>query len=155
VRTAFDESEPVRLQIPSIGVDANFQRLNPGPDGVLPPPTNNRDVGWWADGPEPGEPGAAVVAGHVDSKRGPAVLFDLRKLKPGAEVLVTTADATTVRFMVDSVERFPKAEFPTERVYTGSEPGTAQLRLVTCGGAFNHTSRHYKDNVIAFATLGG
>ncbi len=38
------------------------------------------------------------------------------------------------------------------------EPGAtvdAQLRLITCGGAFDPGARSYEDNVIAFATLVG
>jgi hypothetical protein len=34
----------------------------------------------------------------------------------------------------------------------GPTPG-ATLRLITCGGSFDHASGHYRDNMIAFAHL--
>ena len=30
---------------------------------------------------------------------------------------------------------------------------TPVLRLVTCGGQFDHSTRHYRSNIIVFATL--
>jgi hypothetical protein len=50
------------------------------------------------------------------------------------------------------VEHYAKSVFPTADVY-GNTQGP-ELRLVTCGGDFDQTSGHYKDNVVVFARLG-
>jgi sortase family protein len=78
------------------------------------------------------------------------VFFRLRQLVPGDEIAVDRADGSTVVFAVERVERHPKDAFPTEAVY-GPTPD-ARLRLVTCGGDFDRSTRHYVDNVVVFAT---
>ena len=144
-------ANPVRLRIPSLGVDAAFQELRTNEVGVLDAPEGRFDVGWWVDGPEPGEPGAAVIPGHVNFD-GPGVFLDLDTLTPGAEVTVEDAAGEAHTFVITSVERFPKSEFPTDRVYSSADAtgGKAEIRLVTCGGAFNESQRSYVDNVVAF-----
>jgi hypothetical protein len=141
--------DPVRVAIPGIGVDAPVVPLGLGPGGELVPPTGVVETGWWQAGPEPGEPGPAVIAGHVDSRRGPAVFHRLRELVPGDRVEVIRADGSGVAFAVERIERHPKQAFPTDAVYGATDGPT--LRLVTCGGAFDHSTGHYVDNVIVFA----
>ena len=143
-------SDPVRLRAPDIDVDAAVIPLGLEPDGTLEVPQGFSETGWYTAGPEPGEPGPAVIAGHVDSKRVPAVFFRLRELRPGAIVEVDGEDGSTVRFSVDRIERHPKDQFPTDMVYGLSDE--VVLRLVTCGGTFDRSSGHYRDNVIVFAT---
>jgi sortase (surface protein transpeptidase) len=141
---------PVRLRIPSIGVRTSLERLGRVGDGTVEVPRRWERAGWYTEGFRPGQPGPAVILGHVDSKSGPAVFFELRNLRPGASVLVDRADGTTVRFRVTGVERYRKTRFPSDLVYFPTlEPS---LRLVTCGGTFDATSGHYRDNVIALAT---
>ncbi|WP_406348247.1 class F sortase [Streptomyces sp. NBC_00144] len=146
-------SEPTRLTIPTIAVDAPFTPLDLDTSGKLnPPPADNTNmVGWYRGGATPGERGAAIVAGHVDTKTGPAVFLLLRTLKRGNEVDIARKDGTVATFKVDSVETFSKADFPDKRVY-GDTPD-AQLRLITCGGEYNRAAQDYEDNVVVFAHL--
>jgi sortase (surface protein transpeptidase) len=146
---------PVRLEIPAIRVDTGLQRLGQEQDGTVEVPKGPHQwdmAGWYAEGTRPGDPGSAVILGHVDSKSdGPAVFFRLRDLRRGDEIKVVRADGSTVRFAVDRTEQFPKSRFPTDDVYYPTlTPG---LRLVTCGGSFDATAGHYRSNVIVFATL--
>jgi hypothetical protein len=149
---------PVRLEIARIGVDTALQRLGQDPGGAVEVPTGPRqwlDAGWYAGegGTRPGDPGSAVILGHVDSRRGPAVFYRLRELRAGDPVVVVRADGSRVRFVVERVERYPKRRFPTEDVYYPTL--TPKLRLVTCGGTFDPAAGHYRDNVIVFARLSG
>jgi sortase (surface protein transpeptidase) len=137
---------PQRLRIPDIDVDAALQLLHLQPDGTLAPPQGWVDAGWYADGTRPGETGPAVIAGHVDSKQGPAVFYRLDKLRPGALVEVLR-DGRWIAFRVTEVARYPKNSFPTGRVY-GPTPDP-QLRLITCGGVFDRGS--YLDNTVVYA----
>jgi len=141
---------PVRLQVPAAGIDVPLIDLGVAGDGTLEVPADYQQVGWFDGGPPPGDVGPAVVAGHVDSKSGPAPFFRLRDLAPGDEVRVTRADGTVVTFRVDGVEQYAKDAFPTATVY-GPVPGPA-LRLVTCGGSFDRSSGHYRDNVVVYAS---
>jgi sortase (surface protein transpeptidase) len=144
---------PVRIWIPSIGVRTRLVRLGVNPDGTLQVPTDFSIAGWYALGPGPGQPGAAVIAGHVDSTEGPAVFYRLGELARGDTVRIALADRTEVRFRVYAVREYPKSAFPTSLVY----PGTAapELRLVTCGGSFDDQTGHYLDNVVVFARRSG
>jgi sortase (surface protein transpeptidase) len=145
------EVHPVHLRIPAIAVDAAaLVPLGLGPDHQLEAPAKFEDVGWYAAGPVPGDPGPAVIAAHVDSRSGPAPFFRLRDLKGGDEVFVTRSDGQETRFVVDSVQRYPKNAFPTDAVY-GSAPGSA-LRLITCGGSFDAAKRSYRDNIVVYAS---
>jgi sortase (surface protein transpeptidase) len=98
----------VRIRIPVIGVDAPVQPLTVDQNGILPPPDTYKGTGWWRDGLEPGERGPAVIAGHVDSKRGPAVFFRLADLGSGDQILVDRADGTTAVFTTQRIERHDK-----------------------------------------------
>jgi hypothetical protein len=142
---------PRRLLIPTIGVDSRLQRLGRNADGSVEVPLEWQVAGWFAEGPAPGERGPAVILGHVDSRTGPAVFYHLRELQPGDAILVKHAQGRVSKFLVDRVEQFDKNGFPTQAVYFPTlEP---VLRLITCGGDFDHSSGHYRDNVIAFASL--
>jgi len=144
---------PTRVRIPSIGVDSELALLGVDADGVLVPPADFDRAGWFSGSPLPGEVGPAVIAGHVDSRDGPAVFFRLRDLVPGDAVLVDRADGSSARFTVSGADRYPKDGFPTQDVY-GATP-RAELRLITCGGAFDRDRRSYVDNVVVSAVLAG
>ncbi|MFC0032211.1 class F sortase [Micromonospora chaiyaphumensis] len=145
-------SEPVRVTIPRIGVDADIVPVATDENGALevPPLDHPEMVGWYRRGPTPGEAGNAVLVGHVDTLRGPAVFFDLGRLRPGDTVEVTRTDGRVAVFSVDGVGAYPKERFPTERVYGGG--AEARLRLITCGGRFNPRIGSYPDNIVVFAT---
>jgi Sortase domain len=142
---------PRWIKIPAIGVAAPVIPLGLNKDRTLQVPQDYRETGWYRAGPKPGQLGPAVIMGHVDSKTGPAVFYRLRELKRGDKIVILGAHARTVRFRVNGLERWPKAAFPTRRVY-GRTRGSV-LRLVTCSGAFNASSGHYVDNTIVFASL--
>jgi Sortase domain len=149
VRIYQEVPPPVRLRVPAVQIDTPLQRLGRAADQTVEVPTDFGVAGWFGDGPRPGQPGPAVILGHVDSRSGPAVFFPLVRVVPGAEVQVDRADGSTVSFRVTSVVKVPKAEFPTELVYGPTlQPS---LRLVTCGGPFDQAAGSYLDNVIVSA----
>lgn len=150
---ALPRSAPKRVRIPEIAVDAPFTQLSIGPTGQLdaPPAGDKNLVGWFKDGAAPGERGSAIIAGHVDTKTGPAVFLQLESLKPGSTINITREDGVIATFKVDSVETFNKARFPSDRVY--ADAPTAQLRVITCGGAYDRKVKDYVDNIVVFAHL--
>jgi Sortase domain len=143
---------PVRVEIPKIGVASSLGRLGRAPDGTVEVPRRFDVAGWYAPGTRPGDPGSAVILGHVDSERaGPAVFFRLRELRRGDQIRVARADGSSVRFAVQRTEQYDKQRFPTDEVYYPTL--TPALRLVTCGGEFDDAAGHYRSNVIVFAAL--
>jgi sortase (surface protein transpeptidase) len=114
-------------------------------------PTNYTEPGWYKLGPSPGQVGSAVILGHVDNTKGPAVFFKLKSLKTGDKVDVSLADGAIAHFIVKTVATYLKAQFPSQEVY-GSH-GYSGLQLVTCGGQFDSATGHYLSNVVAYTTL--
>ncbi len=150
---ALPRSVPTRISIPAIGVDAPFTKLSLDPSGRLqvPPMDNKNLVGWFREGASPGERGASIVVGHLDTQSGPAVFADLESLEAGNSVDIARADGVVAHFEVDSVQTFSKSDFPDDKVY--ADTATPTLRLITCGGTFNRTAKDYEDNVVVFAHL--
>ncbi len=144
---------PVALRIPSIGVSAPVVGLGLNADRTLqvPPLTyaGTHEAGWYKLGPAPGQAGAAVIVGHVDSTSGPAVFYRLGTLAPGSAVQVIAANCETASFVITSVEQYPKDNFPTKQVYGPTTD--AELRLITCGGTFDPATGHYLSNIVAYA----
>ncbi|PZG15960.1 class F sortase [Spongiactinospora gelatinilytica] len=147
-----DAAKPVVLHLPSVGVSTRMVGLRMDRRGRLAAPARFDVAGWNVAGPEPGEPGVAVVAGHVDSRTGPAVFYRLRHLKPGDPVHVERADGTSVTFTVRRLAQYPKTRIPDQVVYGATKD--PQLRLITCAGAFDPGRRGYRDNLVVFADRG-
>ncbi|MEW1868855.1 class F sortase [Streptomyces caelestis] len=146
-------SEPTRLLIPAIDVDAPFTDLAIGGKGRLepPPPHDTNLVGWYAKGVSPGERGTAIIAGHVDTTTSPAVFARLGELEKGDRFRVLRADGSKATFVVDETESFEKDDFPDERVY--ADTPDAQVRLITCAGDYDRAVKDYTENLVVFAHL--
>jgi hypothetical protein len=151
VRTYDQVAPPVHLQIPAIDVSTPLVKLGRLPDGTLQVPKAWGTAGWYDQGPRPGQPGPAVILGHVDSKSGPAVFYRLQALRPGDTVRVGLADGRTLVFRVQRLQRYPKNEFPTQAVYFPTLG--RELRLINCGGDFDYARDSYVDNIVVYATL--
>lgn len=144
-------AEPEALDIPRIGARSTLVPLGLNADETIevPPVTQPMRAGWYRLGPAPGEPGPAVVLGHVDGGGRPGIFHRLKELVPGDEVLVSRKDGSTVTFAVTRVEQIDKDEFPTEAVY--GDTARPELRLITCGGGFDRAAHSYRDNIIVYA----
>jgi hypothetical protein len=146
-------SLPVTLSIPAIGLKVPLSQLGLNPNGTVEVPANFTEPGWYRFGPSPGQTGSAVILGHVDSYRGPAVFFRLRTLRAGDQVEVALADGVLAHFVVREVAMYPKAHFPTRLVY--GPHGYSGLQLVTCGGVFDAEAGSYLSNVVVYTSLVG
>ena len=143
-------ASPVLLTIPLIGVKTQLVTLGLAVGGALQVPSSTSVAGWYTGSPRPGSVGSAIIVGHIDSLTGPGVFYRLPELRPGDDVYVKRADGTTAEFHVTSVQTYLKDHFPTETVY-GPTPD-AELRLITCGGAFDAATHHYLSNIVVYAT---
>ncbi|MFI9052291.1 class F sortase [Streptomyces sp. NPDC053427] len=143
-----------RVAVPSLKISAPVVPLGLDKDGWIaaPPARNPNLAGWYADGPAPGEPGTAVIVGHVDLYTGPAVFYRLGSLTKGRTIRVTRKDGRTVLFEVYGIQVFAKEHFPARRVYGAT--GRPELRLLTCGGGYS-ASGGYAGNVVVFARMTG
>ncbi|MCT4352206.1 class F sortase [Streptomyces sp. Je 1-79] len=149
-RAGETETSPARVSIPSLGIDSDLMRLGLHDDGTVevPPAEKGMTAGWYTGNPRPGEPGAAVIIGHNDTRFGKAVFHDLKRIRKGATVEVRDSRGGTVRFTVTATESVAKDAFPTRKVYGATRERS--LRLITCDGAFD-AAGHPVDNLIVYA----
>jgi hypothetical protein len=151
---SLSRSLPVSVNIPAIGVSSKLLHLGLNSDGTMQVPslTTSADVAaWYKYSATPGQIGASVIEGHVDSYRGPAVFFRLGALRPGDAVDVTLADGITAIFRVTGVREYLKSNFPAKSIYGST--GYAALRLITCGGTFDYATGHYLSSTVVLASL--
>jgi sortase (surface protein transpeptidase) len=148
------KSEPVSVDVPKIGAHSSLVPLGVNADNTIevPPLSQPMQAGWYTYGPTPGELGPAVILGHVDGNKKPGIFYRLKELVPGDKIAVARKDGTTADFVVTKVDKVPKDDFP-KSVY--DDTPDAQLRLITCGGAFDRASHNYLDNIIVYAQLTG
>ena len=146
-------SVPVSVRIPGIEVNAPVMKVGKNADGTVqvPPLEDHNLTGWYQYGPTPGQRGAAVILGHVDSATGISVFYYLKDLHAGNKVYVTLADGKVATFAVDGVQKVAKDAFPTASVY--GKANYPSLRLITCGGTFDAATGHYLYNIIVYAHL--
>lgn len=140
---------PVGLRIDAIDVDAEIVAVGADASGreLAVPPTAEL-VAWYQYGPTPGAGGSAVLAAHVGYGGAAGAFVRLSDLPVGGEVIVDMADGRALRFRVTDVVQVPKPQLPTDSVF--ARDGAPRLVLVTCGGEFETSTRHYRDNIVAY-----
>jgi LPXTG-site transpeptidase (sortase) family protein len=145
-------SRATSLRIPSLGIDAPVVGVGLDDDRQLrtPPVDKPRLVGWYEDGPTPGESGTAVAVGHRDTMTGAAVFAALGQVEPGSRIEARRADGRTAVYTVDRVRVFDKSRFPDKEVYGPAR--RPELRVITCGGLYTRRTG-YSSNVVVFAHL--
>jgi hypothetical protein len=153
---AMDYAVPVHVDVPDAGIHADVMSLGLGPGGSLgvPPLSRAKSAAWYDRSPAPGQNGAAIIDAHVDSAlmsdyRG--AFYALGEVRPGQEIDVARADHTVAVFTVDEVQLAPKSDFPTHKVYAPT--AYPALRLITCGGDYDHKTHEYLGNTIVYAHL--
>ncbi|NEA63246.1 class F sortase [Streptomyces sp. SID12488] len=145
-------SRPSRLTLPYLDVEAPVVDLRLDRHGQLtaPPDDDSNLVGWYADGPSPGENGTVIVVGHRDTRAGPAVFVGLDEVTPGRRVELRRADGHTAVYTVYAVKTYDKAGFPSREVYGAR--ARPELRLITCGGDYDRRTG-YTGNIVVYAHL--
>ncbi|KAA5834478.1 class F sortase [Saccharopolyspora hirsuta] len=153
--TALAPSPPTWIEVPRIDARSSLVPLGLNPDRTVELPSVHEPMqaGWYRYSPTPGAVGPAVVLGHVNGDGQDGVFARLRELQPGDEIRIGRQDGQVARFVVHRMAQEPKSGFPADEVY--GDTADPQLRLITCGGAFDGTARSYRDNIIAFATFTG
>jgi hypothetical protein len=144
-------ARPIHVSVRAIGLEADVIPIGLDENRAIAVPERADIAGWWSGGYAAGERGPTVLVGHYDSKVAPGIFEELKKVGPGARVIVEQSDGSVFLYDVVRVEKVPKSEFPTEAVY-GPTPASS-LRLITCGGEFDNATRHYVDNTIVYADL--
>ncbi|HEY3466928.1 MAG TPA: class F sortase [Amycolatopsis sp.] len=153
VSVPFKGLRPTSVKIPKIGAESSLLAVAVKTDGSISVPSVHTPMqaAWYKLSPVPGDVGPAIVLGHVDGDKKPGIFYKLKDLVPGDEVDIDRSDGRKLKFVVDRVTQVPKDTFPREAVYGNSDK--PELRLITCGGAFDHAEHSYQDNIVVYANL--
>ena len=128
------DASPLRLVIPGISVDAPVEARGLDARRNLATPGDFNDVAWFNQGPVPGQPGNAVINGHVNWWTGSAVFTRLGELRPGDLVTVIRHDGNPVNFRVSGL-RTLAATARDASLFAISQAST--LTLITCTGPWD------------------
>lgn len=141
---------PQGLSLPGTTIEAPVVEVGVDGDGLVDVPSDGAVVGWYRWSAAPGSPGTTVLVGHVDTASdGAGALYDLAATRAGQRVLLTLGDGSTAEYEVVSLQSLPKADLAAAQVFR--RDGDHALVLVTCGGAFDRTTRTYAENVVVTA----
>ena len=149
-------SQPFRLRIPTIGVDAEVKSLGLDSLGKMDISKDPIFVTWYNLGPRPGETGNAVIAGHYGwLNNQPAVFDNLYKLKKGERIFIenmsTSADekGSVITFVVREIQIIGGYQNASEVFNSRDEK--SHLNLITCGGIWNEFTQNYSERLVIFA----
>ena len=141
-------SAPELLIVPEIELRAPIVPIEMDPDGVLDPPADVDEVGWWKRSAQPGATsGQTLVTGHTVHTGG-GVMNRLGDLRPGSLVQIQTPDGI-VDYETTKVFVYTKAQVAEHKQQLFSQNRKKmRLVLVTCTGWNGHD---YDSNIIVFA----
>ncbi|MBJ7609176.1 MAG: class F sortase [Candidatus Dormibacteraeota bacterium] len=150
-RALSTSSPPVEVTIPAIAVKSLLEGLRVNRDGSLQAPRDPNRVGWYSDGPAPGDKGAAVFAGHLDSTTAPAVFWRLAGLLPGDRIYVRRADGRILTFVVDHSAAYQRTNQAAPAAAYGASG--SELHLITCHGTYDANVGRYDQSLLVVAKL--
>lgn len=143
---------PRRITMDSVGINGFIQKVGVNDQNAMSVPTNIHVGGWFTDSVKPGEKGLSIIDGHVNGAYSGGIFVSLQRVAVGARFSIEFGDLTTKTFEVVSVQQVPEAS-SAELLFTKDTSIEAQLSLITCGGAFDSSSRTYEDRVIVKSKL--
>lgn len=143
---------PVRLEVSSVGINAKVESVGTDGNGAMKTPSSFSTVAWYSKGSKPGEPGNAVIAGHVNNALTKAGVFEyLSSVSVGDIVTVTDESGRQLRYAVRDIEEYPTDDAPTDIIFARSGP--SQLALITCAGDWDAKAHSFNQRLVVFAEL--
>ena len=143
---------PSTLSIPAIGVNANVEQVGTNAAGNVGTPHTFGDVAWYMLGPKPGEPGNAIIDGHVNNALTTAGVFEhLSDLKMGDAVILSDGTGRTLVYTVTKVKKYSDTNAPLPDIFSTSGP--SQLVLITCDGQWLDSAHSFDQRLVVYASL--
>lgn len=127
---------PVRIEIPSIAVDVPVEHLGLLDNGEMAVPDSINETSWYEPGYKIGEPGNAVIAGHVDDTIDPGVFYELHTLEKDDEIIIHGTDGEILTFTVYDKQLYDADEAPVDQIFGYSH--RSLLNLITCEGIYDY-----------------
>lgn len=139
---------PNRLKIPAIDVNAKIEVVGKDAKGRMDVPKQTDQVGWYRYGAKANQTGNVILAGHLDDTNGPAVFYDLAKVKRGHRIEVSAKTGEQVSYVVTNVMSYPVDQAPVGSIFGATL--AQRLTLITCVGTFTQ-SKGYDQRLVVTA----
>ncbi|MBA2363298.1 MAG: sortase [Chloroflexia bacterium] len=142
---------PARFLIntPKLKVDAAVEHVTYAPNSrAMDVPKKWENVAWFEPGYVPGTKGNSVIAGHLDSRTGPAVFAHLEDIEVDDIVSVVDTKGKKIDFRVTKKQVYFDADAPILEIFGPTE--ATHLNLITCEGEFNPDSDRYDRKLVVF-----
>jgi len=140
---------PVKLSMPSLGIEAPVVPVGQDEDGAMAAPTDPDTVAWYEPGPGMGVHGNVVFAAHINWAGRLRVFGNLHLLEPGDPILIVDAEDHGYKYEVESSHWVRAEGAPVEEIFASS--GAPAITLITCGGEYVPATREYLDRLIVRA----
>jgi len=151
VVNAAQTAAPAELDIPAAKISAPIVDIGLANDGSMEVPPTPDVVGWYRTSARAGQPGNAVLAGHVDWGKNAAVFWGLRDLKASDPIMLRGSDGVEHRYLVQWNRVFANNDPAALNVLRGSDESL--LTLITCDGVYDRSAQNYTDRRIVQAKL--
>lgn len=149
---------PVRLRMPSLGVNAPFEKIGldttaaPDAQGKQPlgSPKDRTRAGWYTNGPAPGSGQGTILTNGHTYRDGSAIFREdfSRRIAVGQRIHITLDNGTTCSYAVERVWREVNAKREYPQIVTAEGlydfEGPERLFLVTCSGSWNAIAQDYE-----------
>lgn len=145
--------DPVRIVIPSIGVNSSVSPTGLTSSGALGVPYNVFYTAWYDQSAFPGQQGATLIDGHVSSWTSKGVFYYIKDLKAGDLIKVTNRAGTTFNYSVVKSQVFSANSVNMASAVTPITPGTPGLNLITCTGDVIPGTSLFNERVIVYSSL--
>jgi len=144
--------KPAHIVIPTGQVKTDIIPVGVTATNNLDVPKNYVQVGWYENGPMPGQFGSAVLDGHVDNGGSiPGPFKHLRDVKVGDDIQIVTEKGTTLHFTVTSADVYQTDAFPSDKIFNDNSGNL--IKLITCHGTFVKSKGTYDQRLVVTAKL--
>lgn len=141
---------PRYIIIPKLGVKARVLAVGLTKDGAVGTPNNVYDTAWYNGSAKPGQPGAALIDGHVSRWTTHGVFYNLAKLQPGDSLQIELGSGQLINYQVVKTQTYSADQVDMAAALSPATDGTSGLSLITCSGSVTPGTSEFSQRTVVF-----
>ena len=143
-------SQPRKIGIPAINVEAYIQRVGVTPSNDMATPNNLFFAGWYNESPSPGSKGVSIINGHAGGRYTDGIFRHLNSLNVGSPFRIQMGDLSWRNFEVTSIASYSVKD-AADVLYRDDRNIEKEVHLITCDGIFDDATKTYDKRVVVVA----
>ena len=145
---------PKYISIPAISIpNTEVETLGLTTNGQIAVPASSYVTGWYNGSAKPGQAGAAFIYGHVLGWYTGGIFYNLKNLKPGDKIIVTSGNDIQYTYQVVMSKIYPRDQVDMQEVLTPIQAGIPGLNLMTCTGQLLNNPIDFTERLVVFTSL--